>query len=187
MANSLPVSPTHESIRLKQVHSRVVVAVSSGHRDTIEGDGLVSDNPRDILTVTVGDCLPIFLYSPRGFGIVHSGWRGTGIAADAVARMSDLFNDLPGEIDAVIGPGIGKCCYAVPKERCDSFDRSCFEYRMNSYYLDLKRVNEQILSDLGIRSVRVVDACTQCDLRLGSFRRQGKANYHRMVAAIGYF
>jgi hypothetical protein len=185
--DSSSISPSITVFRLKQVHSKRVVSVPSEYHESMEGDGLVTDSAKDILAVTVGDCLPIFLYSSRGFGIVHSGWQGTGIAASAVKRISELCGETPGNVDAVIGPGIGKCCYAVPEERCDLFDVSCIELRSSKYYLDLKRANARILSEMGVKSIRVVDVCTQCDLRLGSFRRQGRANYDRMVAAIGYF
>ncbi len=112
---------------LRQVHSRriVVVADQLPHELVgIEADGMLTLRQDALLTVTVADCLPIVLVDTKGdgFGIVHSGWKGTGIAAEAVRIMHEKLGALPQNLSVTIGPGIGACCYRVPRERAESFE-----------------------------------------------------------------
>ena len=96
--------------------------------------------------------------------------------------------DVPSrEICAIIGPGIGSCCYAVPAERAEQFEPTDSQRRFDETYLDLKKANLRLLARADVASVRVIDACTRCDLRLGSYRREGPERYRRMVAVIGHF
>jgi len=52
--------------------------------------------------------------------------------------------------------------------------------------LDLVAANIGIADRLGLGSVSVVEGCTCCDGRFGSYRRQGAARFTRMAAVIGY-
>ena len=118
--------PREKMYALRQVHSRrvhVIEGQTAEHVAGLEGDGLVTDLPDAVLSVTVADCLPIFLADTRtgAFGVVHSGWRGTGIVGEALAVLASRFGSAPAEVSAVIGPGIGACCYAVPEERAAIF------------------------------------------------------------------
>ena len=111
---------------LRQVHSRNVQVIdrqTAGEIAAIEADGLLSAEADAVLSVTVADCLPIFLVDRRtgAFGVVHSGWRGTGIVREALAVLSSRFGSRPGDVTVVVGPGIGSCCYAVPEERAAFF------------------------------------------------------------------
>ena len=48
-------------------------------------------------------------------GLAHSGWKGTvgRIAGNVVEAMVDDFGSDVRDIVAVVGPGIGPCCYSV--------------------------------------------------------------------------
>jgi YfiH family protein len=145
-----------------------------------------------VLSVTVADCLPVFLADRRtgAFGIVHSGWRGTGIVREALALMTTWFGSQPAEVAAVIGPGIGACCYTVPEERAVRF---AAEYGSDTIQrgedgtlrLDLRAANIHLLDGAGVQEIGVVTDCTSCSKKLGSFRRQGPAEYTLMLAWIG--
>ena len=180
---------------LRQVHSRRVLLVENQTADeaaTVEADGLVTRSPDAVLSVTVADCLPIFFADRRtgAFGIVHSGWRGTGIVREALGLMESRFGSLPDDIAAVIGPGIGACCYGVPEERAAWF---ASEYGPDTVLrdghgsprLDLRAANIGLLRDAGVREIRVIADCTSCSPRLGSFRRQGPVDYTLMLAWVG--
>ena len=69
--------------------------------------------------------LPIFLVDPvtGAFGLVHSGWKGTGIVHAALESMMAAFGTDPRDVSVTIGPGIGPCCYRVPEERARVFLR----------------------------------------------------------------
>lgn len=178
---------------LHQVHSQRVVVVEEEWHEGMEGDGLVTADASRVLAVTVADCLPIFLYDRRtgAMGLLHSGWRGTGIAALALARMADRFGTAPQDVSAVIGPGIGPCCYRVNEDRAALFAERWGEAavvrRDDRPYLDLPSINERILLSAGVVSVARVAECTACSPFLGSFRREGPEHYTKMLALIGYF
>jgi hypothetical protein len=180
---------------LRQVHSRRVVLIEEQSAEKtagIEADGLLTDRPDSVLSVTVADCLPIFLADRRTgtFGIVHSGWKGTGIVREALAVMASRFGSLPVEVSAVIGPGIGACCYGVPEERAALF---ASEYGAGTVVrdtsgtprLDLRAANIELLRRAGVEEITVVTDCTSCSPELGSFRRQGAAGFTLMLAWIG--
>jgi len=198
--------PEERVAGLKQIHSQLVHAASfrpeeSAGRVVPAGDGLVTDRPEHILAVTVADCLPIFLYHSSGtpFGVVHSGWKGTGIAAEAVRRMGTLYDTPPAKLRAVIGPGIGPCCYGVDEERAGYFMQNWGKEtaeKRDRWYLDLKKANCILLEECGVTDITVYDACTCCNTAFGSYRRErtgvndgagkGAADFTRMIALIGH-
>ena len=135
------------------------------------------------LMVTAADCVPILIAAPDGaYALLHSGWRGTGIAATAVRRLRERYGADPASLTVVLGPAIGACCYHVDEERYRLFrDRygagavrtgaRCGGAR--THYLDLHAANTVLLRRLGVRDIRAVRTCTSCDSRLYSSRRDG--------------
>jgi YfiH family protein len=140
----------------------------------------------------VADCLPIFFEDRESgaFGIVHSGWKGTGIVRTAIKTMNESFGTQASAVSVTVGPGIGPCCYDVPLERYDAF-RSEFgaaavrRDEEGKCFLDLRSANLALLCDAGITDVTVIEDCTACSPVLGSFRRQGPRAFTRMLAFIG--
>jgi YfiH family protein len=179
---------------LHQMHSTRVVRVGADSPQRLavveRADGLIADRPRAVLTVTVGDCLPIFLVHKRGraFALLHSGWRGTGIASEAVRLLESEYDAPARELAAVLGPGIGPCCYAVEEARYEEFRRR-FGARAaraegGRFFLDLKEANAALLAACGVEDVAASEECTACTPWLASFRRDGPA-FPRMLAFIG--
>jgi YfiH family protein len=180
---------------LVQKHTKDVVIVHAGRSpdaftQTI-GDGLVTDLADAILTVTVADCLPIFIIDAAhgAFGIVHSGWKGTGIAIAAIERMEKEYGTRKKDVRAVIGPGIDSCCYDVDEDRARIFSREIgadtILRRAGVPYLDLKRANVLLLERAGVNDIIVCDDCTKCTPALSSFRRDGSTGFSAMIAVIG--
>jgi YfiH family protein len=180
-----------------QIHSRSVVAVDGQSPASVAGvqaDGMATLRPDLLLTVTVADCLPIFLADrvSGAFAIVHSGWKGTGIVIDAVRLMGKRFGTRAGGLAVAIGPGIGPCCYTVPQERYEEFRRRFGPAAVTGagaargdFRLDLRGANVALLEAEGARDISVVEECTCCSPRLGSFRREGPGEFTRMLAFIG--
>ena len=182
---------------LEQVHSHIIYDAeeltghSTAEQGLLKGDGIISRQPR-ALGVSVADCVPIFLRDTRtgAVGAFHSGWKGTGIAAKGALRMEHDYGCRLGDIEAVIGPAIGPCCYHVEEERYEYFLNTFgpvgVQKYENSYSLDLKLINYNILSKLKLKKVIVSDACTCCDTRFFSFRRAMATGTHfsRMLAYI---
>ena len=187
---SLGVEPSRARA-VRQVHSRTVITVDgqpAAETAAREADGMVSCRDDLLLTVTVADCLPVFLLDTRtgAFGLVHSGWKGTGIVVEALRLMAKKFGTRAGDLVAAIGPGIGSCCYEVPEERCEAFRASFGPGAVREpRRLDLRAANAALLEAGGVGCLSVVQECTCCSPRLGSFRRQGAAGFTRMLAFIG--
>jgi len=163
-------------------------------------DGLVVAEPDSIPALTVADCMPIWLFDSKKevFGLLHSGWRGTGILREAVLGMVSRFGSAPEDISAILGPSIGACCYAVPEERAMNFAAEFGETSIRvaraeqgregvSFSIDLRAANIHLAENLGLGALLDVKICTSCSPNLGSFRRQGAQDFTRMLAICGYF
>jgi hypothetical protein len=168
----------------------VAVVADSGQPETTEADGLVTDAPGLTLTVTVADCMPIVLADShrRGYGLLHSGWRGTGILEVAVDRLATEFGVNPADLTALFGPCICSDCYPVPRERAAYFRRTfgpnAAKERSGRWFLDLRQANLAIARQIGIGTVVVYDDCTACTDAFGSYRRQGPDRFTRMLVAL---
>jgi copper oxidase (laccase) domain-containing protein len=154
-------------------------------------DGLLMGDAELAATVTVADCMPIWILDrdTGTFGVLHSGWRGTGILARAVEALGDRWGSRPSSISVILGPAVGPCCYAVSEERAMEFAAEFGEgsvtRRGGSWALDLRSANLSLAQRAGVGHVLSIEACTSCDERLGSFRRQGAGSFTRMLAACG--
>jgi YfiH family protein len=124
-------------VALKQVHSDLIHVVRSRAATQFVGDGLVTDIPEVALAVQTADCFPIMLVDRRNraVGVFHAGWRGTvkRIAEKGLGIMRLEYGTLPQDVSAVIGPGIGKCCYKVGDELKAEFE-SQFAYSRELFH-----------------------------------------------------
>jgi polyphenol oxidase len=119
-------------------------------------DGHVT-HERDLgLLVLVADCLPVAVATRDTVAMLHCGWRGLagGIVDKAVAR----FDERP---TAVIGPGIGGCCYEVGPEVLEAFED--LDGVADGRMLDLKQVARRKLEAAGVEEIDDVDLCTSCN------------------------
>lgn len=180
-------------LSLPLVHSRrVYKARVPADLTGLEGDGIITDNPEACVVLTVADCMPIFLFDPdsNAFGVLHSGWKGTGILAEACRILASDFGSRASRLSVAFGPRVGVCCYPVDEERAavfaDEFGTAAVVWLEGKPRLDLVAANLALAESLGIGSVSVAAACTSCDLNLGSYRREGPLEFTRMAAAIGY-
>ncbi|MEX2212050.1 MAG: polyphenol oxidase family protein [Gaiellaceae bacterium] len=144
-----------------QVHGTVVNRAVAGRRG-VPGDGLWTDEPGVPMLKVTADCLPIALARTNGtpaLCLVHAGWRGLaeGVVEAGVAALD-------GPVAAMVGPGIGPCCYEVGPEVAELFGE-------RGRRLDLRAAAERALRAAGVASVEHVDLCTSCDERFFSHRR----------------
>jgi len=176
------------------MHSRKVLPLrgkTPGEAADAEADGLAADAEEGILSVTVADCLPVFVYDRRGgaFALLHSGWQGTGIVTEGVRVLCLEYGAQTSTLVAVLGPGIGSCCYAVDPGRAELFERQFGGQAVRRpadgrAYLDLRAANAALLEEAGVREVYAAEECTACTGQLFSFRRDGPG-FGRMAAFIG--
>lgn len=181
------------SVPVELIHSQVVFALTQDeagrpklegragtHPDALDlcrGDGIITRCQGLVTVVTVADCLPIYLYEPRSGarGVVHSGWKGTGIAVEAIQLAERVYGAKAKDFSVVIGPHIQSCCYQVEEERIQyfatNFGSSCI---LPPNSLSLAQANMNLLRDVGVPEDNVFccSDCTCCNPRLGSFRRE---------------
>jgi len=179
-----------------QEHTQLVIPVSAASHPeelaAIKADGLISPKLDIVLAITVADCLPIYIYDVENgaFGIVHSGWKGTGIVLKAIELMITLYHCFRKNIRIVIGPGIGACCYNVPRERYQQFlnvyGAECVFTKNDQYFLDLQQANINLLTANHIDMITVIDYCTVCTPLFHSYRREGATTFQLMLAYLGY-
>ena len=145
--------------------------------------------------ITVADYMPIWIFDSASgaYGVLHSGWRGTGILAHAVTGLLARSGGAAGRagggaasVSVILGPSIGSCCYRVPEARARDFER---EFGADSVLrdelgprLDLREANRALAAKLGVGALLSVEACTVCEEGLGSYRREGAGDFTRMVA-----
>ena len=135
----------------RQVHGAAVVRANGRGA---EADASWTDEPGVGLVVVTADCLPIALVRTDGvpgIALVHAGWRGLadGVVENAVASLG-------GPLAAVVGPGIGSCCYEVGPEVAERFGE-------RGPTLDLRAHAKRALRRSGVADVAHVDLCTSCD------------------------
>jgi YfiH family protein len=186
----------------RQSHSRrVALAGADGGGGIYDADGLAASGAV-VLSVTVADCLPVYLFDTRtkAFALCHSGWKGTGIAREALRLMRTRYGSRARDVAAVLGPCIQSCCYRVDAERAACFQREfgglAGEYPAGmpvveqksadggtAYFLDMQAANAKLLFDEGVRSITRRPECTFSGAQYGSFRREGTA-FTKMMALL---
>lgn len=186
-------------VPLELIHSKIVYDVKKAS-DTFgkQGDGIITQNKNLVPSVTVADCMPIFLFDVRTkvFGVVHSGWKGTGIIEDAIFLAKKNYGATTETLCVALGPHIHSCCYLVTKERAQFFEKNftsaCIKkYEMQGsplenwnttgeelFTLSLKDANIFVLEKCGVPNSNIIvsDDCTCCDSHFGSFRRETLEN-----------
>jgi len=178
---ALGVDPELLSLN-KQVHAATVNRAEAGRRGR-EGDGLWTDERGLPMLKLTADCLPIALARVNGspaLALLHAGRRGLleGIVEAGVAALG-------GELAAVIGPGIGPCCYEVGDDIAADYRDRFGDEAVKGRNLDLWTVGERVLRDAGVEAVQRLDLCTACDSQqFFSHRRDGPVTGRQGV--IGY-
>ena len=139
----------------------------------VEADGQATSVAGIGAIVLTADCLPVALGADGAVAMVHAGWRGlvAGVLEEGVRAVRELGGD--GELVAVIGPGAGPCCYEVGEEVHAAFGGAHRIGPPSGRWIDLKAIARDRLLAAGVSQVRDVAACTICDERFFSHRREG--------------
>ena len=162
--------------RARQVHGGEVRRLRSAEQAAdaaplgLEADGHATAIRGVAVMVLAADCLPVALGSDAAVAIVHAGWRGlaAGVLEEGVMALREVGGR--GPIEAVIGPGAGACCYEVGPEVHDALG----ERRVERGFIDLREIAAARLQAAGVSRVTGVVACTICDERFFSHRREGE-------------
>ena len=166
----------------RQVHSGAVNRAEAGER-TRKGDGLWTDEPGVPMLAFSADCLPIALARMNGkpgLALLHAGRLGLleGIVQAGVAALR-------GPLAAIVGPGIGPCCYEVGEDILAAYRARFGPDVLQGRNLDLWTAAERVLRETGVDAVERLDVCTACNPdRFFSHRRDGPLTGRQGV--IGY-
>jgi YfiH family protein len=158
-----------------QVHGSMVQRVTAlgtqeqAAEGDVEADGQATALRGIATIVLVADCLPVALGSAGAVAMIHAGWRGlaAGVLEEGVRALAEL--DGGDQIVAIVGPCAGVCCYEVGPEVHAAFAGAHGDGRN----IDLRGIAHERLLAAGVAEVRDVDACTICDERFFSHRREG--------------
>jgi YfiH family protein len=164
LASTLGIAP--ETVAMgRQVHgSRIAVhgpgpvsgAFAEPVPDPDEVDGHVTKEMGLPMLVLVADCLPVAVSGPGGLAVLHCGWRGL-----AGTLVEDAVRLVEGDA-AVIGPGIGRCCFEVGEEVLDAFS-DLGEGVADGRMCDLPEVARLKLEGAGVRQVELSGVCSSCE------------------------
>lgn len=172
-----------------QVHGTTVL-----RHDTVRGwqihdgaDGHLTTAAGVLLTVTVADCVPVYLAAPAGgaVALLHAGWRGTagGILRRGVLLLREAASCGPEAIVAHLGVAICGACYEVGAEvaeACGGAPRGD-----GPWHVDLRARLLAEAAELGVGRVTASGWCTAHDAgRFHSHRGSG-GRAGRMVAYLG--
>jgi len=183
------------AVTVRQVHGTRVIAAEPGGEPP-EADGIATRERGFALGVVTADCVPVLLLA-RSAGVVaavHAGWRGAaaGVLEAALVRLRTAFGVEPPDVEALLGPSIGPCCYRVGNEvhsaftnRTGTITAPAWEPAGDRLLLDLRAAARLLLEDAGVSSVVSVGPCTQCTPAFASYRRDG-ANAGRQLSFVGW-
>lgn len=150
------------------VHGTHIEKVEPLKYDYEKTDGLILE--KGAAMMSCADCVPIVFYV-RSVGMLsHAGWRGTAqnMAKVSVQRLINDYHIKAQDIKAVIGPAICGCCYEVGLDvfealkKTVSDEKACFLQKNGHFYVDIKKINEQQLKEVGVEQIDVCPYCTAC-------------------------
>lgn len=193
LCDMLPVRPSllvvphqNHGISIKKIDANYLSQSVQIRQGLIEGvDALITQLPKVCICVSTADCIPILLYDPVHCAIaaVHSGWRGTvkKLVQLTINEMKQYYGTHPGDIQAVIGPGIGIDAFEVGDEVYDEFLRAEFPVeriavRRDKWHINLWESNKWLLTEAGVNIDRIElsEICTYTqNENFFSARKQG--------------
>lgn len=165
-------------VRMRQVHGSEVAIVDDATPVGAEvgpADAVVTTESGRGLTVLTADCVPVVLAGREVVAVAHAGRAGV-LAGVVEATSAAVRERTSGPVRAVIGPAIRGCCYeveeelraAVASDHPDAFATTTW----GTPSLDLPAA---VRAQLDAHDIEVDDvgACTHCDPRWFSHRRDG--------------
>lgn len=179
---------TSRVFTLNQVHGDHIVTANSLYAEEIpEADGIISDNPDDMLVIRTADCLPVLAYSEEGIiGAFHAGWRSLnrGIIGKGILKMKDLGAT---SIRTIMGPAIGPCCFRVGDDVLKEFPSSYKRTENDGYFFDLweMALSQAIESGVDKHMISSFRLCTCCGEQLFNSYRRDKTSAGRQISVIG--
>lgn len=156
--------------------------------DGVDGHATAAEGV--LLTVTVADCIPVYLAVPQkgAVALLHAGWRGVAAAVlergvEALKRHAFARGD-----DIVMHCGVGICgeCYEVGPEVAARFSGGTTGGgETGQQHIDLRAILVQQARRLGIAQVSVSSWCSAHHRERFFSHRASAGRDGRMVAYLG--
>lgn len=176
----------------KQIHSDLIKKIDEpGFAG--ECDATFTTKKNIFLTISVADCVSVFLYEPHHNIVagIHSGWKGTSLniiskTIEAI-KLDTKIKNL--NFYAYIGPCISQEKFEVDKDVADLFPKEYVKYDpgKNKYFPDLKRIVIEQLIECGIdqENIEASELCTFSETQLLHSYRRDRNKSGRMYGVIG--
>lgn len=155
-------------VHAHQVHGSVV----RFHRSGTPGlhlvgpcDGHATADPGVLLTVTVADCVPVFVVDPerRVVALLHAGWRGTaaGILERGLQTLRERVQSRASDLEVHLGPSICGACYEVGPRVFEALGLGVPD---GPAPLDLRAAlaRRAVAAGVAPRNMSVSELCTRC-------------------------
>ena len=172
----------------RQVHGTEIAEAGPG-RGWLQVDGIdgwLTSAPGTLLTVTVADCIPVYLVAPgRGVALLHAGWRGTagGILERGISRLAKAANVDATEITMHCGVGICGACYEVGSEVMSGCGLPAAG--AGPWHIDLRENLVTRARRLGLTDITASSRCTAHERGQFFSHRASQGTDGRMVAYLG--
>ena len=171
-----------------QVHGVQVMSLDFGQGwIQVEGvDGWTTTTPGILLTVTIADCIPVYLVVPRrGVALLHAGWRGTarGILGRGIETLQSRTDCEPADIVMHCGVGICGECYEVGSEVVEGCGGQTVG--PGPWHVDLRDRLQSQAGELGLSRVTTSGWCSAHDRTSFYSYRASRGTDGRMVAYLG--
>ena len=171
-----------------QIHGVEVMELDSGRGWIhVQGiDGWITSKPGILLTITIADCIPLYLVAPgRAVALLHAGWRGTagGILARGVGRLAISSNCSPADIIMHCGIGICGDCYEVGSEVMTGCGLPA--HGPGPWQVDLRTCLVDQARSLGLNRISRSTWCSAHDRPSFYSHRASGGSDGRMVAYLG--
>lgn len=160
--------------RIKTDHANDVWVMGRKEPESYDG---ITTNQRGVTIAALGaDCIPIVFADPvkKACGVAHSGWKGTllGVAMATVNAMIAEYGCSLQDIIVILGPSVGPCCFALPRESASAFHKigpECVRlFDSPNPYVDIRKATRILLEQGGILPHNIQDQmqdlnlCTSC-------------------------
>lgn len=138
-------------------------------------DGHLTERAGLLLTVSVADCVPVYILDParRMVGMIHAGWRGSaaGILEEGLRGVAGRDRASEG-LHVHLGPSICGVCYEVGGE---VFEALGLARPKGPAPIDLKAVlaRRAVAAGVGAGNITVSGHCTLCGPSVRFFSHRG--------------
>ena len=177
-------------IRAHQVHGATVLwhaAAAAGWHEAEDADGHATGQRGLLLTVTIADCVPVFLADRRGraVALVHAGWRGVagGTLAAGVRALAEHAGIHAADLAVHFGVAICGKCYEVGEEVARAVLGPAAP--AGKSHLDLRAALASQAAGLGITDISTSPDCTSCNRDRYFSHRASGGDPARQIGYLG--